>query len=109
MTAAGRTLLAEVHSGRGYQSHYGLTLHFGLAAGDHVNRVEIRWLGGSTEVLEHLPADLVLTVVERDLTQFPAQPCLPIQPSLGYNGCSRHVVGLSGPTMSVIPPPRRTK
>ena len=42
--------VAEVHSGRGYQSHSGTRLHFGLGKRDRVDRVEVRWLGGSLEV-----------------------------------------------------------
>jgi enediyne biosynthesis protein E4 len=48
--------VAEVHSGRGYQSHYGTCLHFGLGHRQHVDRVEVRWLGGTTELF---PADSV--------------------------------------------------
>ena len=54
----------EVHSGRGYQSHWGTRLHFGLGAHDRVDRIEIRWLGGQTEVLENVAADRLWTVVE---------------------------------------------
>ena len=41
----------EVHSGRGYQSHYGMRLHFGLGKHDRVDRVEVRWIGGGLDVL----------------------------------------------------------
>ncbi|MCP4453420.1 MAG: CRTAC1 family protein [Planctomycetes bacterium] len=47
----------EVHSGRGYQSHYGLRLHFGLGRHTRVDRVEVRWIGGGTDVYENLKAD----------------------------------------------------
>ena len=39
-------LLDEVHSGRGYQSHFGSRLHFGLGQRDRVDRIEVRWIGG---------------------------------------------------------------
>lgn len=55
----------EVHSGGGYQSHFGMRLHFGLAAHQRVDRMEIRWIGGGTDVLENLPVDQAITVVER--------------------------------------------
>ena len=46
----------EVHSGRGYQSHFGARLHFGL--GDRsVDRLEIRWHAGAPQVIEKLPAN----------------------------------------------------
>ena len=64
ITAGGRTWLDEVHSGRSYQSHYGLRLHVGLGPCDRVDRLEIRWLGGVVTVLEDVPADRVLTVVQ---------------------------------------------
>lgn len=64
LTAGGRTQLAEVHSGRGYQSHFGLRLHLGLGASDRVDRLEVRWLGGGVTVLENVAADRVLTIVE---------------------------------------------
>lgn len=56
--------LDEVHSGRGYQSHHGMRLHFGLHDHDHIDRIEVRWIGGSTDVFKALPADQVLTLVE---------------------------------------------
>ncbi|HIQ19894.1 MAG TPA: CRTAC1 family protein [Planctomycetes bacterium] len=54
----------EVHSGRSYQSHFGTRLHFGLAARRRVDRIEVRWVGGRRDVVENVPADQVLTIVE---------------------------------------------
>lgn len=54
----------EVHSGRGYQSHWGSRLHFGLGTRDTVDRVEIRWIGGGVDVFENIPVDRVVTLVE---------------------------------------------
>lgn len=51
------TQLAEVHSGRSYQSHYGSRLHFGLGAVADALRVEVRWHGGDREVFDHVPVD----------------------------------------------------
>ncbi len=56
--------LVEVHSGRGYQSHWGSRLHFGLAGHDHADRIEIRWVGGATEVIENVKADQLITIIE---------------------------------------------
>lgn len=50
-------LLDEVHSGRGYQSHYGSRLYFGLGDRDRVERIEVRWLGGPVEVFSNFAAD----------------------------------------------------
>lgn len=56
--------LAEVHSGRSYQSHFGSRLHFGLGRHARVDRIEIRWLGGTTQVLRDIPADQRIVVQE---------------------------------------------
>jgi hypothetical protein len=64
VTAGGRTQIAEVHSGRGYQSHFGTRLHFGLGEFRQVERVEVRWPGGRIDVLTEIPADQLLTVLE---------------------------------------------
>lgn len=49
--------VAEVHSGRAYQSHFGTRLHFGLGTRDRIERIEVDWLGGGKEVFEDLAAD----------------------------------------------------
>ncbi len=58
------TQVDEVHSGRSYQSHYGMRLHFGLAGHDHVDRIEVRWIGGGKDVFENLDADRLVTLTE---------------------------------------------
>ena len=65
VTADGVTQLAEVHSGRGYQSHHGTRLHFGLGNCSRVERIEVRWLGGSSQIIEDVEADQRVVVVER--------------------------------------------
>ncbi|WP_162006507.1 CRTAC1 family protein [Roseimaritima sediminicola] len=42
----GSSQTAEVHAGRGYQSDFGRTLHFGLPEGESFERIEVQWLGG---------------------------------------------------------------
>ena len=59
------TLVDEVHSGRGYQSHWGSRLQFGLGDRDRVDRIEIQWLGGGQQRLENVAADQWLTIVEK--------------------------------------------
>jgi enediyne biosynthesis protein E4 len=54
----------EVHSGRGYQSHWGSRLHFGLGLHDRVERIEVQWIGGGTEVLEDVAVDRLVTIRE---------------------------------------------
>jgi hypothetical protein len=62
--AGNLTLVDEIHSGRGYQSHYGTRLYFGLGERQHVDRVEIRWIGGSTDIFTEIAADQRVTLVE---------------------------------------------
>lgn len=54
----------EVHSGRGYQSHWGSRLHFGLGKHNRVDRIEVRWIGGGTDVLQDVPVDRLMTIRE---------------------------------------------
>ncbi|MBW8039047.1 MAG: CRTAC1 family protein [Planctomycetes bacterium] len=57
-------LIDEVHSGRGYQSHFGDRLHFGLGKRERVDRVEVQWIGGGLDVLTNVPIDKFLTITE---------------------------------------------
>lgn len=66
VVAADLTQIDEVHSGRGYQSHYGMRLHFGLGKRDRVDRVEVRWIGGGVDVLRNVEVDQVLTITEQN-------------------------------------------
>jgi hypothetical protein len=56
--------LVEVHSGRGYQSHWGSRLQFGLGPRSCVDRVEVRWIGGGVDVMERPSVDRLLTITE---------------------------------------------
>jgi hypothetical protein len=51
-----------VLSGGSYLSQNDLRLHFGLGDRQRVDRVEILWPGGKTEVLTDLAADHFYTV-----------------------------------------------
>ncbi len=64
VVAGDLTQIAEVHSGRGYQSHYGMRLHFGLEARREVDRIEVRWIGGGVDIIEDIAIDRILTVTE---------------------------------------------
>jgi hypothetical protein len=64
VTAGDLTLVDEVHSGRGYQSHYGTTPHFGLGPRPRVDRIEVRWLGGGTNMIENVSANKVIEITE---------------------------------------------
>jgi hypothetical protein len=54
----------EVHSGRGYQSHFGSRLHFGLGKRSRVDRIEVHWIGGGVDVFENIEVDRLLTITE---------------------------------------------
>src|ERR1035441_6033929 len=56
VTAYGFVQSAEVQSGGSYLSQNDLRLHFGLGNADHVDKAEILWPSGKTEILTNLPA-----------------------------------------------------
>ncbi len=64
VVAGDLTQVDEVHSGRGYQSHYGMRLHFGLGKRDRVDRVEVHWIGGAVDVLRNVRPDQLLTITQ---------------------------------------------
>lgn len=64
VVAGGVTQIDEVHSGRGYQSHHGSCLHFGIGASSRIDRIEVNWLGGGQDVLTNVPADQSLVIVQ---------------------------------------------
>ncbi|MGO8698475.1 MAG: CRTAC1 family protein [Limisphaerales bacterium] len=67
VTAGGRTQADEVRSGRGYQSAEDLRLHFGLASAAVIDRLEVRWPSGATNVWTNLTADRVLQLSENGI------------------------------------------
>lgn len=64
VVAGNRTLVDEVHSGRGYQSHYGTRLHFGLGTIARFDRIEVHWIGGGHEVFEGGAADRLMLLIQ---------------------------------------------
>jgi hypothetical protein len=58
------TLVDEVHSGRGYQSHFGSHPHFGLGPRTRFDRIEVRWIGGGTQSVEGGSADRLVVIEE---------------------------------------------
>jgi len=66
VVAGDLTQIDEVHSGRGYQSHYGTRLHFGLGKRDRLDRVEVRWIAGGVDVVRNVEVDQVLNITEQD-------------------------------------------
>ena len=69
-----RTQTAEVHSGRGYQSHWGSRLHFGLAKDRRAQKLVIRWMDGTSEEFEDLAADQHLLIIQGTGSPFVIPP-----------------------------------
>jgi hypothetical protein len=63
VTANNRRQVQEVRSGGSFCSQNDLRLHFGLGTAKEA-RVEVRWLGGAEEVLEHVPANRLIVIQE---------------------------------------------
>ena len=66
VVAGDLTQIDELHSGRGYQSHYGTRLHFGFGKRERVDRVEVRWIGGGVDVVRNVEVDQVLSITEKN-------------------------------------------
>jgi hypothetical protein len=64
LVTAGRRQVRDVQSGSSYLTQNDLRVHFGLDQSSRAERLEIRWPGGATEVVENLPANHVITVRE---------------------------------------------
>jgi hypothetical protein len=62
VVTADRVQTAAVLHGRGYQSHFGTRIHFGLGAETHIDRVEVTWPGGRNEIFDGLQADHIATL-----------------------------------------------
>jgi len=63
VVANNRRQLQEVRSGGSFCSQNDLRLHFGLGTAKEA-RVQVRWLGGAEESLEHVPANRLVVVQE---------------------------------------------
>ncbi len=64
LTAGGKNQVQAVHHGRGYQSHYGTRLHFGLGAATGVDELEIVWPSGLVQKVVVDTMNRLLEVVE---------------------------------------------
>ncbi len=65
VTAGDLVQIAEVHSGRGYQSHYAMRMHFGLGAHGTIDRLDIRWSGSGThDTFEDVRVDQIYDIIE---------------------------------------------
>jgi hypothetical protein len=64
LVAGSRAQIREVKAGSSYLSQSDLRLHFGLGRAATVDRVEVRWPSGRTEVLQKIAANGIITVAE---------------------------------------------
>lgn len=64
LRAGNVTQTQEVHLGRGYQSHYGNTLHFGLDMATKIDQIEVYWHAHEPTIYRDQPVDQVLTLVQ---------------------------------------------
>jgi len=64
IVASGITQTDEVHSGGSYLSQSDLRIHFGLANATKIDKIEIHWPSGRSEILTNLVVDQHYTVVE---------------------------------------------
>ena len=64
LTVEGRSQIREVQSGSSYLAQHDLRVHVGLGRVTTVDRLEIRWPAGGIEVLQDVPANHILTIVE---------------------------------------------
>jgi len=68
VSAGGKTYLREVQGGSGTTCQDDLVAHFGLGAAALIDRLEVAFPGGATEVLTDLQPDRTVTVVEGSTT-----------------------------------------
>ena len=61
---SGRRQVAEVRSGGSYLGHDDMRAHFGLGQATLVDKVTLRWPGGTVQELRDVAANQVLTVTE---------------------------------------------
>jgi hypothetical protein len=64
LTAGGRTHVREVTSGSSYLGQNDPRVHLGLGDATVVDRVEIRWPSGRTEVVQHVGANQLVVIRE---------------------------------------------
>jgi enediyne biosynthesis protein E4 len=64
VTAGGTTQTSQKRSTTGYLSQNDPRMHFGLGKNEFVDKIEIRWPSGKSQVMEHIPANQILTIKE---------------------------------------------
>jgi len=64
VTSGGKTQSAQKKSTTGYLSQNDPRMHFGLARNETVDKIEIKWPSGKTQVLDNIKANQILTIKE---------------------------------------------
>ena len=64
ITTGDLSQIREIQSGDGYLSQRELKLHFGLGNHKNVDKIEVRWVSGSVQIVENTPANQVLYIKE---------------------------------------------
>jgi hypothetical protein len=77
--------LREVSGGGGLYTEHMLPVHFGLGSATKVDRLEIRWPSGRTDVLENVASNQILSLIESQpnlppLASFTAEPASGVAP-----------------------------
>ena len=65
VTVGRRTLVRQVHAAGGYLAQSSQVLHFGLGNATRIDRVEVRWPRGRTQVLTDVEPGRVHTLTPR--------------------------------------------
>ncbi|MEQ1828345.1 MAG: CRTAC1 family protein [Pirellula sp.] len=60
----GTQLRQTVHAGRGYQSHYGTELHFGVGASKRIDSIDVVWPNGTIETFPGVETGIRLLLIE---------------------------------------------
>jgi hypothetical protein len=66
LTSGTRSQIREVKAGSSFLGQNDVRQHFGLAAMTRVDRIEVRWPSGRTDVLENVAANQIVTIREDD-------------------------------------------
>jgi hypothetical protein len=66
LEAGGRRQIREIRAGSSYLSRSSTIAHFGLGSSESVDRLELRWPSGESQLFENVPADRLLVVDESE-------------------------------------------
>ena len=64
LTAGTTTEVREVKAGSSYLGQSDVRVHFGLGRSTEIDRLEIRWPAGATDVIRNVPVNHIVTIVE---------------------------------------------